>query len=219
MNDLKNLLEKALDEAPTADAPIDPSPDLLRGRTRLRRRRTVTLAGATAVALGLVIVPLTVNGTGSPTRTGPASASDTGKSGASSSLPTLELVAYHGKQIPGYRVASTPKGWVIQGGDAFVLTIAPKGAKDDKYESFASKLVVMLQSKDAAPPTTGTVQAVDGRPGRLDVQGDTQMLTYRNTDQRWMVIQAPTSLGWTGDRLAEFAAGVEVLDNAQAGVG
>jgi hypothetical protein len=248
MNDLKNLLERALDDGPVADAQIDPAADLARGRTRLRHRRTVTLAGTAAVALGLAVIPLTLNGStgsagpsqaGGSTRTGPL----TKASGSQSpTLPSLELVTYHGKQAPGYRVASTPKGWAIQGGDPFVLTIAPTNTKDKHYTSFVGKLVVMLQSRDAKPPTEGTVQLVDGRPGRLTVEepaatdarklaaggksgaaaqpaGGTQMLTYQDAKGRWIVIQAPTFLGWDGARLAQFAAGVEVLNNAEAGRG
>jgi hypothetical protein len=213
MNDLKNLLEKALYGGPAASAPIDPADDLARGRSRLRQRRAVTLAGVAAVSLGLAVIPMTLNGNSTPASSNPPVVA------APAELPGLDLVAYQGEQIPGYQVDSTPKGWVIQGGDKFVLTIAPKNATDKDFRSFAGKLVVMLMSKDASPPTTGTDQPVDGRPGRLDVQGDTQILTYQAADERWMVIQAPTSLGWNGDRLAEFAADVKVLTNAEAGVG
>jgi hypothetical protein len=61
--------------------------------------------------------------------------------------------------------------------------------------------------------------SVDGRPGNVDVQGDTQILVYQDADGRWVVIQAPTSLGWDGERIARFAAGVEVLDNAEGARG
>jgi len=228
VNDLKNLLELALDDRPLID--VDPAADLMRGRNRLQRRRKVTLAGAATVALGVAIIPMALNGAGSsnpnqagsqlPSRSAQAqSAPARAGSTQPKSLPELQLVAYTGKQIPGYRVASVPQGWRIQGGDAFVLTIASKGFKDKDYMSFAGKIAVMLQSKDAAEPTQGDVQKVDGRPGRLDTQGDTQMLTYQIADKRWMVIQAPTSLGWDGAKLAEFASGVKVLGNAAASVG
>jgi hypothetical protein len=108
---------------------------------------------------------------------------------------------------------------VIQGGDPAVLTIAPKDAKSKDYTDFRNKLVVMLQSKDAEPPTEGTALEVAGRPGFLTVQDDVQMLTYQGEGDRWLVIQAPTSLGWDGKQIAEFAAGVEVLGNAEAGLG
>jgi hypothetical protein len=227
MNDLKDLLEKALNDGPAADPSVDPAADLARGRARLRRRRTLAVAGATAVVLGVGFVPLALNNGGSADRIQAGSSSPGNQkpaapkssSAQTDALPALSLVAYHGKQVPGYRVASTPEGWAIQGGDPYVLTIAPKDAKDKEYSSFVGKIAVMLMSKDATAPTEGKQQKVDGRTGWLDVQGDTQILTYQAADKRWMIIQAPTSLGWDGDRLAEFAAGVEVLGNAEAGVG
>ncbi len=36
----------------------------------------------------------------------------------------LALVAYGGTQVPGYQVAQVSVGWTIQGGNAFVLTLA-----------------------------------------------------------------------------------------------
>jgi hypothetical protein len=225
MNDVKDLLERALADRTHPGLVVDPTADLARGRARLRRRRTIAAAGAAAVVLGVGFVPVALhNGSAPADRIQAGAPSSTAvepkASGAESgTLPALSLVAYQGKQIPGYRVAQTPKGWEIQGGDAYALVIAPKGAKDKDTSSYVGKLVVMLQSKDASPPDTGKVLEVNGRPARLDVQGDTQILTYQAADERWMVIQAPTVLGWTGTELAEFASGVEVLTNAQAGVG
>jgi hypothetical protein len=112
-----------------------------------------------------------------------------------------------------------PSGWVIQGGNAYALVLAPKGDKDTSIGSFIGKLVVMLQSRDASAPTAGTPQPVDGRPGFFEVQGNTQSLIYRDAAGGWVVIQAPTSLGWDSARLAQFAAGVKVLGNAQQGRG
>ena len=224
-DDVKSLLALALADGtgPLAGSPVDPAGDLARGRSLLRRRRTVRFGGvaaAAAVCVGLTSVALTAGGPGSRP---PAVATDdrpgrtTG--GQPDSLPSIALVAYEGEQPPGYRVAEVPKGWEIQGGNAFALTIAPKGAENRNPDVFVGKLVVMLQSKDAGAPDTGTPQSVDGRPGRVHVEGDTQVLIYQGVDGRWVVIQAPTSLGWDGERIARFAAGVEVLGNAERGVG
>jgi hypothetical protein len=131
----------------------------------------------------------------------------------------IALVAYEGKQAPGYQVAEVPNGWVVQGGDAYALVLAPQGDKDTSIDSFIGKLVVMLQSRDASAPTGGTAQPVAGRPGRFDVQDGTEILTYQDSAGGWVVIQAPTSLGWDSTRLAQFAAGVQVLGNAQQGRG
>jgi hypothetical protein len=78
----------------------------------------------------------------------------------------------------------------------------------------------MLQSRDApGPPTQGTPQPVNGRPGMFDVQGDTQILTFQIAGGQWVVNQAPVSLGWDGAELAKFASGVQVLVTAQQGRG
>jgi hypothetical protein len=219
MNDLKDLLELALSDGqgPGPARPADPAGDLARGRRLLRRRRLARLTGATAVVAAAALVPLAVNGAGGapPAQPGAARAS----APARPATGALALVAYTGQQVPGYQVSEVPQGWVIQGGDPYALVLAPKGDKDTSIQSFIGKLVVMLQSKDAGAPTQGTPQPVAGRPGRFDVQGDTQILTYQDAAGQWMVIQAPTVLGWDSARLAQFAAGVRVLGNAQQGSG
>ena len=78
----------------------------------------------------------------------------------------------------------------------------------------------MPRSTDApVPPTQGAVVPVSGRAGRLTVQDHTQVLIYQDTHGHWVVIQAPTSLGWDDTQLAQFAAGVQVLHNARPGHG
>jgi hypothetical protein len=79
-------------------------------------------------------------------------------------------VAYEGKQAPGYRVAEVPKGWEIQGGNAYALTIAPKDAADRNPDSFLGKLVVMLQSVDAGGPGAGHAGVGRRRPGNVHVE-------------------------------------------------
>ena len=74
-----------------------------------------------------------------------------------------------------------PSGWVIQGGNAYALVLAPQGDKDTNIDSFIGKLVVMLQSQDAhGSRPWRTSQPVAGRPGRFDVQGNTEILTYQD---------------------------------------
>ncbi len=62
-------------------------------------------------------------------------------------------------------------------------------------------------------------QAVNGRHGTFDVQGDTQILTFQISGGQWAVVQAPVSLGWDSTELAKFASGVQVLVTAQQGRG
>jgi hypothetical protein len=56
-------------------------------------------------------------------------------------------------------------------------------------------------------------------PGKFDVQGDTQILTFQIAGGQWVVIQAPVSLGWDSAELAKFGSGVQVLVTAQQGRG
>jgi hypothetical protein len=246
MNDVKSLLERALNDGPTsalATRPeMDPTADLLRGRAKLRKRRTAGFAGAAAVALGFGIVPLTLSNTGAPNGGDQAQSAPT--QAATRKLQTFELVAYTGKQVPGYKVATMPKGWVIQGGNSTSLTIAPKGAKNQDPSYFVGKLMVGLVWHGFKPITAADAkrdrlisQPVAGRPGWLSVDPAREpasasrarklrsngrassyephlTLTYKGADGRWLYSQVPTSVGWSGADMAEFASGVTVLKNA-----
>jgi hypothetical protein len=132
---------------------------------------------------------------------------------------TATLVAYQGRQVPGYRVAYAPRGWVIQGGNVFALVIAAENDKDKSIDSFAGKLVVMLQSRDQHGAPAGVSLPVNGRPGRFSTQGETQILFCKLPGGRWADIQAPTALGWNSRQLARSASGVWVLGNVQEGGG
>ena len=230
MNDLKDLFELALSDAPGLDERADPAADLARGRRLLRRRRLTGLAGVTAAVLCGVLVPLALQGSAPSQHPAPAAVtssrpqpthSQAGQSAAPDKQSRqIKLVAWVGTQPPGYQVAWMPKGWVVQGSTPFALTIAPPGDKDKSPDSFVGKLVVMLQSADAShPPNDWADQPVNGRPGKFDVQGDTQILIFKDAGGQWVDIQAPVSLGWDRAELAKFGGGVTVLGAAQPGRG
>ncbi len=207
---MKDLFELALSDIPRTSAPADPDEDLARGRRLLRRRRQrmAGLAGVTAAVLGGILVPLSLGGSA------PAAGHPVTQTQA------IKLVAWVGTQPPGYKVDWMPKGWVVQGSDPYALTMAPPNAKDKDPHTFIGKLVVMLQSADAsAPPANWTDQPVNGRPGKFDVQGDTQILIFKAAGGQWVDIQAPVSLGWDRAELAKFGGGVTVLGAAQPGRG
>lgn len=242
MNDVKDLLERALNDGPSAGLAthpeMDPTADLLRGRAQLRRRRTTGFAGAAVVALGLAVVPLSLGGNGASTTAQP------GPVQTLKTLPQIELAAYTGKQVPGYKVAWMPKGWVIQGGTSTHLTIAPKDAKSQDPNSFEGKLMLGLVWNGFKPITAARAkrdglisQPVDGQPGWLSVaparmpaaeaaarksgKGDPKgtyvpylTLTYQGDQGQWLYIQVPRSVGWTGAEMAKFASGVTILKNA-----
>jgi hypothetical protein len=231
MTDLKDLMVTALADghgpgdgqevtAETAAA------DLARGRRLLRRRRAAGLVGSASVAaaaagITAVAVSLASAGPGAvrPAQAGPAAASAAPRVTPSPIARSIALVSYAGQQIPGYQVAEVPSGWVIQGGSPSALVIAPAGDPDTGIYSFVGKLVVMLKSADEPVPTHAPRQPVAGRPGYLRVEDGTQIMTFQAANGAWVDIQAPTSLGWDGAELAQFAAGVQVLGNAQAGHG
>ena len=233
MNDVKDLLDLALSDmhAPSPAEPCDPAADLARGRRLLRRRRRRRLAGLAGVAAAVLcgaLMPLALHGAGTATgRPAVAASSHPQPSQALSHSVAprppsrqIKLVAWKGTQPPGYRVSWMPKGWVVQGSTPFALVIAPPKARDKNPDSYIGKLVVMLQSRDAtAPPADWASQPVNGRPGKFDVQGDTQILTFQIAGGQWVVIQAPVSLGWDSAELAKFASGVQVLVTAQQGRG
>ena len=232
MNDLKDLLELALSDIPGRAARVDPAADLARGRRLLRRRRQrlAGLAGVTAAVLCGVLVPLALQGSApshhpAPAAVGSSRPHPTQSQAGQTTAPAqqsrqIKLVAWVGTQPPGYQVAWMPKGWVVQGSTPFALVMAPPNDKDKSPDSYVGKLVVMLQSRDAtAPPADWANQPVNGRPGKFDVQGDTQILTFKIASGQWVVVQAPVSLGWNSAELAKFGGGVQVLAAAQQGRG
>jgi hypothetical protein len=216
VNTVKDMLELALEEGSAAQRIVDPAEDVARGRSLLLRRRLISSGGViAAAAVGAMVPTILGSGSAGPVAAGHPSHPAVSTTPVQKSHRSIALVAFTGDQVPGYTVAEVPQGWVIQGGTPFALVIGAKGDPDTNVDSFAGKLVVMLQSRDASPPTSGQSDPVKGHPGFLDVQGDTQILTFQRADSRWVVIQAPTSLGWDAAQLAQFASGVQVLGNAQ----
>jgi hypothetical protein len=128
-------------------------------------------------------------------------------------------VSYTGYQAPGYEVSEVPRGWVVQGANAFALTVAPRDFPDKSVDSFIGKIAVMLKSRDEPAPKGEPNLPVDGQPGFLDRQGDTWILLYQKPSGLWVDIQFPAKLGWDGPQFARFAAGVKVLGAAQPGRG
>jgi len=81
----------------------------------------------------------------------------------------------------------------------------PRSSRDAEFSAFA-------QTR-----RTGLVRSACLRPGLFDVPGDSQILTFQIAGGRWVIIQAPVSLGWNSAELAQFASGVQVLVTAQQG--
>lgn len=230
MIDLEDV-RAALHERPGHPLPeLDIAQIMVTGRKIRRQRRLrqtgALLAGATlsTVLVASLGPAFLSNASGREHRPQPGSAQSRATStslpdavGATVGLASITLVSYTGTQPRGYKVSWIPQNWVIQGGNPTALTIASRDARDKDPNHFVNKLVVLSASDHETRP--GTSQPVDGRPGTLSIEGDTQSLEYTSSTGRWVLIQAPTSLGWSGSQIAKFAAGVEVLAEARTGLG
>jgi hypothetical protein len=232
VNDVKDLLSLALDTGPAAGTPADPREDLARGRRLLRRRRMLAATGvAAAMAIGAVVplalqngaAPVSHSQSAEPNRPAVKAAKPTGKTPKPTAQAGVKLVAWRGTQPPGYEVSWMPSGWVVQGSTPLALVIAPAGDTNTSPDNFSGKLTVMLQSASASSPPPGAAQPVNGRPGVFEsaaqAGGDTEILDFKNTNGKWVWVQAPMSLGWDSAQLAQFCSGVTVLAAAQQGVG
>jgi hypothetical protein len=234
-SELKHLLDRALDDLPAG--PADPSADLRRGRSRLRRSRIAAGAAPTAMATalagvwiagslpgqrrdpGMAVRTPVATSAADPSATSPAARSATSPPASSATTRVaVDLVAFTGHQVPGYRVKEVPSGWTIQGGNPTVLVLAPIGFPDQDVNVFFGKLIV-AQNAPGNEVTEGRRVDVGGRPGYFRTEDDTQLLDFTTADGKHITVQAPVSLGWDAAHLSRFAAGVQVLAQAQPGQG
>jgi hypothetical protein len=193
--------------------------DLARGRRALRRRRTVKGAATGVFAVAAAAAALAY-GTASPPAGHPTAAAPTAAAPATAAAVTT-LVAYKGDQPKGYTIDKVPAGWEIQGNSDFALTIAPIGAADRDPDAFVGKIVIMLQSKDQHGRPPGTAMKVDGKPAVLDDVSNlpSKLMYVMQPNGVYLIVQIWDARGWTDSAIADFAAGVHVLPNAQQGVG
>jgi hypothetical protein len=221
------------------DAPLSPvddvvvASDLRRGHAALinQRRRRGALAGVAALGVVAIGSLSHLDASGGKQRTPPqaiqasagtstlvpaAPTSILASQHASRSVPLLELVAYHGKQLPGYTVERVPKGYVLQGISGSVLDVAAAG-DHSSLNLFGNKLVVMLN--DHPGPQDGERVTVNGRQGRFRAdENGTRTLTY-NDGTHNVELQVWRNIKISRDQLVSFAEGVTVLPGAQEGHG
>jgi hypothetical protein len=217
MTDLDAMLDDAAG-APRAATQADVEADVARGRRALRGRRTTfAAAGALTVALaaGLAVA---VSGGGTTEATPPAPAP------APATTAQTTFIAYTGAQPEGFRVATVPSGWRIQGVNEYALLIVPPGndrpGSDVELSTFTGKLVVMLESQDATGLPDGTPIRVGDRDGVVSKQGDGYgSIHWTDAAGKRLVVQWPLDAGWSDREVADFAAGVKVLAAAQASRG
>jgi hypothetical protein len=206
----------ALHDGPPAavdDAAI--ASDLRRGRDALvtRHRRRAGAAAIGVVAVSSLSYALASGGSSRAPQAVVPRTVVTHASGKATS--TIQLLAYNGKQLPGYSVTRVPKGYVLQGISGSVLDIAESG-DHSPLDSFDGKLVVMLN--DHAGPTTGTPASVSGHPGRIDDQDGVLTLTYSDGTHN-VAVQSWSNIHLSREQLVQFAEGVTVLPSAQVGHG
>lgn len=201
--------------------------DLARGQLALRRdhrRRTVrrSMAATSTVAAAAVVAVIVAQTTGS---SHPASTNAGQHIKTSTVAPVyvgppvhtihrIKLVAYHGKQLNGFTVDEIPAGWHLSTSTQYALLITKDGSHDNDPDAFVGKLAVLTSSIDEHGLAHGDSVTVNGQPGKVDVQGDTQLLRYNSTDGFGVDIQAPTTLHWTDAQIVAFAEGVHVTGNA-----
>lgn len=188
---------------------------LLARRTRRRMLAGVPMAAAAAAAVALAVAPNAVGGR--PAH--PAAGAGRHSTGA------IRLVAYTGAQPPGYTVKVIPAGWVVQGGNPYALVIAPANAANGDPDVFLGKLFVGQESFDPAGASAQGWAPADapGHTAYYSVQNadgtKTAGLVVKVTSSDWLVVQAPTSLGWTEQQMIQFGLGVTILSTAQEGKG
>jgi hypothetical protein len=205
----------------------DIAADLARGHralARRRRQRLAGLAGGVAVVAG-VAVAFTLPG--QPGR----SAAPATASAAAGAHPAIQLVAYSGAQPAGFTVGTVPAGWQVVSSDAYSFVVAPPATSaapsaDGQGVSFIGRIAVMLQGDTTlAPDATVTAVTVNGQPGKLTVNADSDPrlssveLFYPDAHGHQVQVQVPASLGLSNAQIVRFAAGITVNSAAKAGLG
>jgi hypothetical protein len=216
MTDLLHRLSRLDGTAATSES--DVAGDLTRAHTALaRRRRTRAAVAGAGLTLGVGAAFGVVAVIGNDEGAAPA---DIGASHAPRhAQASLRLVEYTGAQPEGFELAKVPEGYVVQGSDAFVLTLAKPG-DHSHYLAFDHKVVVMLASQDA-PQRLGEGRdvTVNGTPAVLQGgPGETRNLKYFQ-DDHLVDIQVWEDIALTDDQLIELAESITVTADVQAGVG
>jgi hypothetical protein len=210
MTDLMDRLHRLGEEAqpPVHDETV--RHDVRRARGALLRKRVRRgVAGLSIAAVAAVGTAIVIS---NPAADDAPSISQPSQTGGSD----VGLVAYTGAQQPGFVVEKVPAGFVLQGATPFSLDVARAG-DDSDLSVFVDKLVVMLESVDAGNPT-GTPVKVGQHDGWIRTSEGSQILTFDDGPHR-VVVQSWKSLGLTDAQVVEFAEGVTVTAEAQAGRG
>jgi hypothetical protein len=234
MSDLRSIMTEAVSSGPARTAPVVVDADLARGRKALRRHRLTRVGAgsglaltAAAVSAFLIVSPLS-SSTPDKAPAAPAAAAATSDS-SGSSLKGFSLVAYTGKQPPGYTLDRLPEGWKVFSSDGGALTLAPKTLKEkpapDGVVVFDNKVAVSQEHSVPSGVDKDEV-TVDGHPaviahmlGRGSKPDGTLTLFLKQRADVYLSIQVAPEIGWNNEQIAQFAGGVHITDDAVVSVG
>jgi hypothetical protein len=183
--------------------------DVRRGAAALRRRRARRASVGVAVAISTLGVAVAV--LQQPTSHNPVS-----KQHATTSKPAdgrLTLIAYHGKQLPGFKVRQIPSGYVLQGSTASVLAIAEPG-DHSSVDDFRRKLVVTVTEATANERIHGSPVDVGGHRGAIRTGNDGVTMLQYHAGRRLVNVQAWSNLHLTREQVVKFAEGITVTAHA-----
>lgn len=183
--------------------------DLRRGAAALKRQRARRASFGAAVAIGTLGVAVAV--LEHPTIEHSAS-----KEPTSTTRPagdTLALVAYRGKQLPGFKVRQIPAGYILQGSTPSVLAIAEPG-DHTSVDDFRRKLVVTVTAATADERIHGAHVEVGDHPGAIRTGGSGVMMLQYVAGKRLVNVQAWSNLHLTREQLVQFAEGITVTGHA-----
>jgi hypothetical protein len=125
----------------------------------------------------------------------------------------VPIHTYAGPALAGsYQPALLPEDAVVQGGNAYRLTIARADDPDTNPDSFVGKIVVMLSGR--AP--VGTPRIVESD----DFSRIVVVPLSKPIDGAMMFeVQFSPGLAWTDDEAVKFASSIDVLPSAKSAKG
>jgi hypothetical protein len=127
--------------------------------------------------------------------------------------------AYLDQDLPGFIVNRVPEGWHVSASTSTALLISPDGSMHNNPNSFVGKLAVLTASADQDGLGDGDPVSVNGQPARVSRWPELLMLRYDRAHGFGVVVQAPTSLGWSNPEIVDFAEQVRVTPDALQGRG
>jgi hypothetical protein len=125
----------------------------------------------------------------------------------------VPIHTYNGPSLAGsFQPRLMPDGAVVQGGNAYRLTIARTGDPDTNPDSFVGKIVVLLSGR--APVETPQVVESDVFSRVVVVP-----LAHPIDGATMFEVQFAAGLAWTDDEAVKFASSIDVLPSARSAKG